>query len=204
MLFGSEYKTISNFPEASITEHGSRFIAFSFNVSNEKEMKKHLENLKLKYPDATHHCFACVMHPDKSFIKINDDGEPSNTAGRPILIQINKRDFTNILLVVVRYFGGKKLGIPGLISAYGNAALKCLENAETVVKSLHDFYKLTAQTERDFEIYNIVKKFKAKIIETTSNSNTEVQIAIERDMTDKFLKECNLLPNFEVKYIKTE
>ncbi|NUM30910.1 MAG: YigZ family protein [Bacteroidetes bacterium] len=204
MLFGSEYKTISNFPEATITEQGSRFLAYAFCVSNEKELKDNIEKIKLKFPDATHHCFACILHPDKSFIKINDDGEPSNTAGRPILIQINKLDITNILLVVVRYYGGKKLGIPGLISAYGNAASKCLENAEVIVKKLYDYYKLFSIPEKDFEIYNIVKKHKAKIIKIATNNKTEIEIAIDRESTDKFLKECHFLPNFEVKYIKTE
>lgn len=204
MLFDDVYKTISNFPESNITENGSRFIAFAFNTANEKEMKKHIENLKLKYPDATHHCYACVLHPDKSFVKITDDGEPSGTAGRPLLIQLNKRNLTNILIVVVRYFGGKKLGIPGLIDAYSKAASICLDNAIIIDKKIMEYYRITAPASKHFEIYNIAKKYKATIVEIINDENLNSIIAIDKTVSEKLINECNLMTNFVIKYLKTE
>ena len=126
MLFDRDYKSIANSSEVVYTDKGSRFLAFAYPVKDEQQIKIHLSNLKSEYPDATHHCYVWILNADKSAQRINDDGEPANTAARPILKQINALNLTNILLVVVRYFGGKKLGIPGLIEAYGLAAKQSL------------------------------------------------------------------------------
>ena len=117
MLFSDEYKEPSAPAEATLRERGSRFLAFAYPVQDEATLKSLLQSVKLQFPDATHHCYAVVMHPDKSYQRSNDDGEPSNTAGRPILRMILSKDLTNVLVVVVRYFGGTQLGIPGLIKA---------------------------------------------------------------------------------------
>ncbi|MCC6722711.1 MAG: YigZ family protein [Bacteroidia bacterium] len=204
MLFSDEYKTISNEAESNIVEQSSRFLAFAYNVSNETQVKQYLIKLKSKFPDATHHCYAYILNPDKSYIKINDDGEPSGTAGRPILIQINKSNLTNILLVVVRYFGGKKLGIPGLISAYSNAAMLCLSNATIINKKLMDYYHIKIPSEKNFEMYNLVKKYNAKIVDSSLGEKAEFTISISKTLSNKFIEECNINYKFEVKYLKTE
>lgn len=124
------FLTIAEPAEGFYKEKGSKFLAFAFPVVSEEEVKKHVEALKKKYYDARHHCYAYVLGKDKTLFRANDDGEPSSTAGKPILGQIHSFDLTNILIVVVRYFGGKKLGASGLIVAYRIAAADALEHAK--------------------------------------------------------------------------
>ncbi len=126
MLFSDEYKTIEGLAQGQFRDKGSRFLAFAIPVNNEKEVKTQLESLRKQYYDATHHCYAWMLGFDKSAYRVNDDGEPSGTAGRPIYGQILSHDLTNILIVVIRYYGGTKLGVPGLINAYKMAAIEAL------------------------------------------------------------------------------
>lgn len=204
MLFERSYQTIAKPTEAVYTDSKSRFLAFAFPVNNETEVKAQLAQLKAKHPDATHHCYAWILHPDKSAQRVNDDGEPANTAGRPIIKQINSKDLTNILLVVVRFFGGKKLGIPGLIEAYGESAKLCLAQIELVQKTLKDYYKLTTDLDKEHLVYNLARKFSAEIIETSRSETLSFLLSISGSKTESFIKECQLFNNFETEYIKTE
>ncbi len=126
------FLTISDTAEGFYKEKGSKFLAFAYPVTSEEEVKEHIEALKKKYYDARHHCYAYVLGKDKEIFRANDDGEPSSTAGKPILGQLHAADVTNVLIVVVRYFGGKKLGASGLIIAYKTAAADALENANII------------------------------------------------------------------------
>jgi uncharacterized YigZ family protein len=123
------YLTISNSAEGFYKEKGSKFLAFARPVGNEEEVRRHLEDLRKKYHDARHHCFAYIIGPEQSHFRANDDGEPGHSAGDPILGQIRSRSLTNVLVIVVRYFGGTKLGVPGLINAYRVAAADALDKA---------------------------------------------------------------------------
>ena len=123
------YHTLGNTAEGSYKEKGSKFMAFAYPVVSESEIKERLEALRKKYFDARHHCFAYILGADKTRFRAFDDGEPNHSAGDPILGQIRSRDLTNVLVVVVRYFGGVKLGVGGLISAYKAAAEEALNNA---------------------------------------------------------------------------
>jgi uncharacterized YigZ family protein len=118
------YLTIASPSEGSYKEKGSRFLAFAYPVSSETEIREKLESLKAQYFDARHHCYAWMLGPEKKHFRANDDGEPNHSAGDPILGQLRAMKLTNVLIVVVRYFGGTKLGVGGLISAYRSAA-KC-------------------------------------------------------------------------------
>ncbi len=204
MLFDRDYKSISKPAEAVYTDKGSRFLAFAFPVNNELSIKQHLSHLKAEYPDATHHCYVWIMNPDKSAQRINDDGEPANTAARPILKQINALNLTNILVVVVRYFGGKKLGIPGLIEAYGMAAKLVLENCETVTKTLLDYFKIETDFENEHLVYNMARKLSATIVETIHMQNVVVTLSINGAKTEAFINECKKLGNFEYTFLRTE
>jgi len=113
-----QFRTIKTASEGFYKEKGSKFIAYAYPVLSEEEVKKELENLRATYPDARHICYAFIIGTDKSFFRYSDDGEPNGTAGLPIYNQLRSFDLTNILVAVVRYFGGTKLGVSGLIEAY--------------------------------------------------------------------------------------
>ncbi len=129
------YKTIEAPVEAALRERSSKFIAFAYPVATAEQVKEIVDDLRKKYYDATHHCFAYRLGADGSVFRVNDDGEPSGTAGRPILGQMMSAGLTNCLIVVVRYFGGTKLGVPGLIGAYREAAAMAIEAAVAVEKT---------------------------------------------------------------------
>src|SRR4051812_2596882 len=118
MLFDDTYRTIEKPAEGIFRDRGSKFLAFAYPISAEGEIKSIIAKLKVEHPKANHHCWAMRLTPDRGVFKLNDDGELSGTAGRPILNILLSRDITNVLVVVVRYFGGTLLGVPGLINAY--------------------------------------------------------------------------------------
>jgi len=138
MLFSDTYKTIEAESRGLFRDRGSRFIAIARPVSSAEEIKSILEELRKEYHDARHHCYAWMLSPDRQAWRVNDDGEPSGTAGRPILGQLNSRGLTNILVVVIRYFGGTLLGVSGLINAYRSAAEDALSNARIIEKYVMD------------------------------------------------------------------
>ena len=116
------YHTIASGAEGSYKEKGSKFLAFAYPVASEAEVKEKIEALKAKYFDARHHCYAWILGAEKKLYRANDDGEPNHSAGDPILGQLRAMNLTNVLIVVVRYFGGVKLGVGGLVTAYRSAA----------------------------------------------------------------------------------
>jgi len=128
------YRTISNPSEGLFKDKGSKFIAYAYPVISEDQIKEIVQTIKKEHYSARHHCYAWRLGHDKLLFRANDDGEPSSTAGKPILGQIQSFDLTNILIVVVRYFGGTLLGVSGLINAYRNAALDAIHQAEIVEK----------------------------------------------------------------------
>ena len=143
MLFDDTYKTIAAKSEGIYKEKGSKFIALAYPVTTEDEIKEIIAGLKKEYYDARHHCYAYILGPDKSAYRQNDDGEPSDTAGRPIYGQLLSKDVTNVLLVVIRYFGGIKLGVSGLINAYKTAAKDALDNNTIIEKTIDEKYRVT-------------------------------------------------------------
>lgn len=148
------YKTILSASEGLFKDKGSKFIAFAFPVSSENEIKEIIQSIKKEHYSARHHCYAWRLGHEKLHFRANDDGEPSSTAGKPILGQIQSFDLTNILIVVVRYFGGTLLGVSGLINAYRNAALDVILNSEIVEKLVEQ--KLLV--EYGYEVMNEVMK----------------------------------------------
>lgn len=130
------YRTIATATEGLYKEKGSRFISMAYPVETEEQIKTIISGVKEKYYDARHHCYAWRIGATKSLFRANDDGEPSSTAGKPILGQIQSNDLTNILIIVVRYFGGTKLGVSGLINAYREAAADALLQATIVEKTV--------------------------------------------------------------------
>jgi len=138
-----EYKTIRKASDGLYREKGSRFVSVALPVQNESEIKSHVEAIRKGHHEARHHCFAWVLGPEGISWRANDDGEPSGTAGRPILGQIRSFGLTNILIVVSRYFGGTLLGVSGLINAYRTAANSALGNAEIIDHVICDHYEIS-------------------------------------------------------------
>ncbi|MDE6446180.1 MAG: YigZ family protein [Alistipes sp.] len=130
------YLTVEEAAEAASRERSSKFLAYIYPVRNEEEIRQHLDTLRKRYFDATHHCYAWRLGPQGERFRANDDGEPSGTAGKPILGQMLSGNVTDCLIVVVRYFGGTKLGVPGLIAAYREAAAEALAAAKVVERTV--------------------------------------------------------------------
>ncbi len=148
------YKTIVAASQGLYKEKGSKFIAFAYPVVTEDQIKEHIAALKEEYFDARHHCYAYSLGADKARFRMNDDGEPSSTAGKPIYGQILSNDLTDILVVVIRYFGGTKLGVPGLINAYKSATADAIANAEIVEKTVNAIFTI----QFDYIVMNSVMK----------------------------------------------
>ena len=159
MLFEDTYRTINTTSEGLYKEKGSKFIGLVIPVTNEEEVKAHLQTLRKSYHDASHHCYAYQLGYDKSAHRINDDGEPSGTAGRPIFGQINSFDLTNVLIVVIRYYGGTNLGVSGLINAYKTASKEAILNGKVVEKIIKDLYHIDFQYPEMNEVMKIMKAF---------------------------------------------
>jgi uncharacterized YigZ family protein len=161
------YKTIAASSTGSYKEKGSKFLAFAFPVSTEDEVRICIDGLRSKYSNASHHCYAYVLYPDKSRFRANDDGEPSHSAGDPILGQIRSKDLTNVLVVVVRYFGGTKLGVSGLVDAYRSAAELALTAATIVERKVMQSIVIDYDYTATPEVMKLVKSFSIDIQEQT-------------------------------------
>ncbi len=137
-----EYRTIETEANGYFKDKGSKFFAYAYPVKNEDEVKDIIQALKKEHHSARHHCYAWRMGTEEIATRANDDGEPSSTAGKPILGQLTSYDITNILVVVVRYFGGTLLGVSGLINAYKSATIEVLENADIITKRIENTFEL--------------------------------------------------------------
>ena len=189
------YKTISE-PSGEILfkEKNSKFYGYAFPVLNEEDVKVHLEQLKKQHFSARHWCYAYQIGTEKIAFRANDDGEPNNSAGMPIYGQIQSFEVTNILIVVVRYFGGVKLGVGGLISAYKTAAQMALENAEIIDKTIDVFFKLTFDYKNMNKVMRIIKEKNLNIVSQKMEMDCEITIATRKKNVQ------NLLDTFENLY----
>ena len=180
MCCDDTYTTIRARAEASFTEKRSKFIAFAMPVRTAEEAKACVEAVQKEYYDARHVCYAYMLGPERKDFRANDNGEPSGTAGKPILGQINSRGLTDVLVVVVRYFGGIKLGTGGLVAAYRTAASLALDRAETEVRTVDD--TLTVAFEYPFmnDVMRIVKEESPDIVEQSYDTDCLMTLRIRR------------------------
>lgn len=185
-------------------EKGSKFLSFAYPVKTETEVKDIIEQLKKEYYDARHHCYAYILGYDKSAWRVNDDGEPSGTAGKPVYGQLQSNDLTNVLVVVVRYFGGVKLGVGGLVNAYKTAAKDALMNAEIVERTINEIYKLEFPYEMVNEAMKITKDYGVQIIETNFDNRAELVYKVRRNDAEKLRLKCEALYRFKVIYVGIE
>jgi len=151
------YLTIKAFSQGMYKEKGSRFIALAYPVSTQEAIKNILDSVRKEHHSARHHCFAWVLGKKRETFRISDDGEPSGSAGRPIMGQINSSELTDILIVVVRYFGGKLLGVSGLINAYRSAAESAINNSEIVELIIQDYFELVFPYSSINDVMKVIK-----------------------------------------------
>ena len=174
------YKTIAVPAEGLYKEKGSKFISFAYPVQTEEQIKGIVAELKDKFYDARHHCYAWMLGADKKNFRANDDGEPSSTAGRPILGQIQSNDLTNILIVVVRYFGGTKLGVSGLIHAYREAAADALNHAEIIEKTVDEQLRICFSYLVLNDVMKIIKEETPDVLERNFELQCEMLLSIRQ------------------------
>jgi uncharacterized YigZ family protein len=175
------YKTIEISVENILyKEKNSKFFGFAFPVTSEIEVKTYLENLKTEHFSARHWCYAYQIGTEVIKFRANDDGEPSNSAGMPIYGQIQSFDITNVLVVVVRYFGGVKLGVGGLISAYKTTAQLTLEEANIIEKTIDKQFKITFDYKNMNKVMRIIKEKNIQIVHQKMELNCEIQIATRK------------------------
>jgi uncharacterized YigZ family protein len=173
------YYTIGKPAEGMYREKGSKFLAFAYPVYNSDEIKKHIDSLKKKYHDARHHCWAYALGAGREEFRVNDDGEPHNSAGKPIFGQIQSFNVTNILLVVVRYFGGTLLGVGGLTNAYKTAAADCLKNAGIIEKKITRTIRIECGYENVDEVMRVAREEKLEIVRQQFEEICRIDVAVK-------------------------
>lgn len=176
-----EFLTITDTPaEGFYSEKRSKFLAFAFHVTSEEEVKQYVAEFRKKYYDARHVCWAYMLGADRTDFRANDDGEPSSTAGKPILGQINKNELTDILIIVVRYYGGVNLGTSGLIVAYRTAAAEAIANTEIVSQFVEEEVVFDFPYIMMNDVMKIIKDMSPRIISQTYDNTCEMKLSIRK------------------------
>jgi uncharacterized YigZ family protein len=184
-LFEDTFLTLAAPSEGIFRDKGSRFLAFAYPVQSEAEVKEHIQLLKKEHHKARHWCYAFRLGHDKQLFRANDDGEPSGTAGRPILGQIQSKDLSDVAVIVVRYFGGTLLGVGGLIQAYKQATADALERARVIEKIVREKYRIQFPYERMNEVMKIIKDQGLDQTHPDFGTNCSLEVAIrKRDADD--------------------
>lgn len=202
-MFEDTYLTIGRSGKSIFRDRASKFIGIAVHASSEEDVKQQLAIIRKEYYDATHHCYAFRLGSDKLAFRSNDDGEPSGTAGKPILGQIVSKDLTNILLVVVRYYGGTKLGVSGLINAYRTAAREAIENGEIVEKIVADYYELVFEYATMNDVMKILKDEHVQQFAHDFQISCRIEFAVRKSSSMRISDALALLPKVKLNYIST-
>ena len=193
------YYTIAQPVVAEYKDRGSRFLAYAYPISSVKEFKEKLKQLKEEHHKAVHHCFAYRLGIDENIFRVSDDGEPSGSAGRPILGQIDSKELTNVLIIVVRYFGGTLLGVPGLINAYKTVASLALQTTPIVQKQIELSYSLQFDYTRMNDVMMIVKQYNCTVIKQEMILFCELEIGIPKNRLEEVLYKFSELHTVETR-----
>lgn len=180
------FYTITEKSTGEFKDRGSKFLGFAFPVSSEEDLKSRQEELRKEFYDARHHCFAYILGTDDQLERSNDDGEPRHSAGDPILGQIKSKDLTNVLVVVVRYFGGTKLGVPGLINAYRQAAAEAIENS-TIYEIIPKIQlELSFGYDSIGTVENWMTDFECEVMERDFQATCVIRFHLKKELFDSF------------------
>jgi uncharacterized YigZ family protein len=203
MLFEDTYKTIKTPSEGLFKDRGSKFLAYAYPIEHENEIKPLVENLKKEHFKAVHHCYAYRLGLDRSNFRVNDDGEPSGTAGKPILNTLLSQEITNVLVVVVRYFGGTLLGVPGLINAYKSATIEALAVADIIEKTVNDVYNVSFEFVQMNDVMKVVKEFSLKIRNQTYDNQCTMELEFRKTLTNQVIGKLEKIDGIVVEYLMT-
>lgn len=197
------YKTIKLPSEGLFKDKGSKFLAFAYPFENELEVKSLIEPLRKEHFKAVHFCYAYRISLDRNNFRVNDDGEPSGSAGRPILNVLLSKEITNILVVVVRYWGGTLLGVPGLINAYKSATEEALTNAEIIEKTVNDVYQITFGYVKMNDIMKVVKDFDLKIRNQRFDNQCNIEIEFRKNISPNVIGKLEKIDEIIIEYLHT-
>lgn len=203
MLFEDTYNTISAPAEGIFRDKGSKFIAYAYPIIQEEQVKPILANLRAEHIKARHFCWAFRLTPDRSVFRLNDDGEPSGTAGRPILNSLLSADLTNVMVVVVRYFGGTLLGVPGLINAYKTATVEALANAQVIEKTVNDLYQITFDYLGMNEVMKVLKEEQIAVASPVYDTHCSINIEIRKARLQAVLGRLEAIETLKATYLGT-
>ena len=186
-MAADSYKTIARAAETTYRQLSSKFYTYAYPVETEEQIKEHLNTLRKRWYDATHHCYAWRLGPHGEQFRANDDGEPSSTAGKPILGQLLSQEITNCLVVVVRYFGGTKLGVPGLIAAYKESTAQVLAECEIVEKTVDVVVKVEFSYVAMNDVMRIVKDMQPRIVEQIFDNLCTMTLSIRESESEQLI-----------------
>ena len=196
------YKTVTKTSEGLYKEKGSKFIAVLFPVQSEDQFKEKYTAIKKEYHDARHHCYAYRLNPENETVRSSDDGEPSGTAGKPMLNQLYSFELFNVGVVVVRYFGGTKLGVSGLINAYKQATRDAVENNKIVIKYLTETLKVEFQYPLLNEVMRVVKEENLKIAKQKFEMDCLVELEIKKSAFSRVYNRLDKIRGLSIKVLK--
>jgi len=202
-LFDDTYRTIAEPADGIFRDKGSKFIAYAYPFRDENKLKEIIAQLKAEHPKARHHCWAYRLTPDRSIFRVNDDGEPSGTAGRPILNVLLSQDITNVLVVVVRYFGGTLLGVPGLINAYKTATQEAIDVAEVVERTVNDVYAVHFDYLQMNDVMKIVKEYDLKVLSQNFDTTCTIHVEMRKLQVNEVVGKLDNIEGIEVDYLRT-
>ncbi|MHA6728025.1 IMPACT family protein [Chryseobacterium sp. A301] len=200
----TEFKTAASKVENILTkEKGSKFIGFLYPISTEEEFQKALIDIKAAHPKATHHCYAFRLGLEGENYRANDDGEPSGSAGLPIYNQLLSNELTNVLLVVVRYYGGTKLGVSGLVKAYKESAILTLEECKIITQELESLVRVTFPFASQNVIFTVLNKLQAKVLQFDADQSCQITARIKTSQKDDISNQFAEMPSvqFEIEEI---
>ena len=198
-----EYLTIEGTGKGEFTDKRSKFLAFAHPVTQLEEIKELIASYRKEYYDARHVCYAYMLGTERTDFRANDDGEPSSTAGKPILNQILSKDVTNVCVVVVRYFGGIKLGVPGLIAAYKAAAKEALENATIIEKTIDEVYSVEFDYPLMNEVMRVLKDENLEQQNPKFELNCYLEISVRKKDADRVVDKLKRLYGVKIDYLRT-
>lgn len=202
-LFEDTYFTIEEPAEGIFRDKGSKFVAYAYPFKEEAKLKEIIASLKALHPKARHHCWAYRLSPDRSVYRFNDDGEPSGTAGRPILNVLLSKDVTNIVVIVVRYFGGTLLGVPGLINAYKMATLDALEQANIVDKTVNDIYRVDFEYLQMNDVMRIIKEESITVLEQQFDNSCVIKLEMRKMQVNTVVGKFDKIDGVTTTYLTT-
>lgn len=188
MQHSDTYHTIEVPSQGEFRDRGSRFLGFAWPVKSEAEVKQHLQQIKKEHPQANHHCYAFRLATDPSVYRASDDREPSGSAGKPILAAITSLGLTNVLVIVVRYFGGSLLGVPGLIHAYREAAATALEQSRIITQHVTEVFLIEFPYALSNEVHQFLRQQGAAILQQTNDEKCNIRFELRKSALTNFEK----------------